>query len=186
MNDAELLRAAKKDPDSFAEFYGLHADWVLRWIRMQVDDVDTAMDLTAETFAQALLALGRFRGRERGAGTAWVFGIARNLVRRYFARRRVEVEARRTLGMPIRDYEPDEFDEADERLDADALADEIAEALGALPGGLRDTLERRVVDGLDYDEIARGAGITEANARMRVTRGLRALRSRLNPKEMEL
>ena len=186
MNDADQLRAARKDPEAFAGFYRDHGDWVFRWVRIQVDDAETAMDLTAETFAQALLSLRRFRGREPGAGTAWVFGIARNLVRRYFERRRVEADARSRLGMPLRSYEPDEYLEADERLDADALAEEIADALGCLPPRLRQTLEARVVDGLEYGEIASNAGISEANARMRVARGLRALRSRLSLKELEL
>jgi DNA-directed RNA polymerase specialized sigma24 family protein len=65
-------------------------------------------------------------------------------------------------------------------------AEEIADALGCLPPRLRQTLEARVVDGLEYGEIASNAGISEANARMRVARGLRALRSRLSLKELEL
>ena len=186
MSDADQLRAARKDPEAFAGFYRAHGDWVFRWVRMQVEDAETAMDITAETFAQALLSVRRFRGREPGTGTAWVFGIARNLVRRYFERRRVEAEARIRVGMPLTSYEPDEYLEADERLDADALAGEIADALGYLPTELRRTLEARVVGGLEYGEIASTVGITEANARMRVARGLRALRARLKPKELEL
>jgi RNA polymerase sigma factor (sigma-70 family) len=188
VNDAELLRAARKDPDAFGVFYARHADWVFRWLRIEVGDAETATDLTAETFAQALLSLGRFRGRESGSGTAWLFGIARNLRSQYFARLRVETKARTRLGMPIIDYEPEAYDDADERLDAAALGAEIEEALGRIPAGLRDTLRLRVVDGLDYPDVAKATGISEANARMRVTRGLRALRARLstNTKEINL
>ena len=186
MHDADLLRAARKDPEAFARFYSEHADWIYRWARSQVGDPDTAMDITAEAFAQALVSLRRFRGRERGSGTAWVFGIARNLVRNYFQRRRVEAEARIRLGMPLVSYEVAEYEDSEERLDANALAGEIADALGSLPAGLRETIERRVVDGLEYEEIASASGISPSNARMRVTRGLRTLRSRLSPKEMEL
>lgn len=186
MNDAELLRAATGDPEAFGLFYRRHADWVFRWLRIEVGDVETATDLTAETFAQALLSLGRFRGREEGSGTAWIFGIARNLRSRYFAHLRVERRARERLGMPIRDYGPEEFDEADERIDADALFEEIEEALGAIPPSLREILELRVVGELDYPDVAAAAGISEANARMRVVRGLRALRARLTANTREL
>jgi RNA polymerase sigma-70 factor (ECF subfamily) len=188
VNDAELLRAARKDPDAFGVFYTRHADWIFRWLRIEVGNAETAMDLTAETFAQALLSLGRFRGRERGSGTAWIFGIARHLRSQYFARLRVETKARARLGMPLTDYEPEEYEDADERLDAEALAAEIAGALGQVPTDLRETLCLRVVQGLDYAEVARATGVSEANARMRVTRGLRALRARLstNGKELNL
>ena len=178
-SDADLLRAARKDADAFAAFYRDHAAWVERWLRSHVRDPHVAADLTAETFAQALVSLERFRGRERGAGTAWLFGIARNLLRGYAARRRVETEARERLGIAIRDYGPDEFAAADERLDANALAAEIAAALGSLPPELRETLELRAVDGLPYGEIAARTGTTAANARMRVARAVRTAGTRL-------
>ena len=178
-SDADLLRAARQDADAFAAFYRGHATWVERWLRAQVRDPHVAADLTAETFAQALVSLGRFRGRNPGDGTAWLFGIARNLLRGYAARRRVETEARERLGIPIRDYGPDEFVAAEERLDASALAVEIAAAVGSLPRELRETLELRAVDGLPYDEIAARTGTTAANARMRVARAVRTASARL-------
>ena len=186
MRDVQLLRAAAKDPNAFAGFYREHADWVYRWFRARVGDPDAATDLTAETFAQALLSLGRFRGREPGSGTSWLFGIARNLLGHYFARRAVETRARDRLGMPRRDYEPEEYEAVDARLDAETLAGEIAAALGGLPRELREALELRVVGGLEYDELALAAGISEPNARMRVSRGLRALRARLTTDGKEL
>ena len=55
-SDIELLRAALSDPDAFGSFYRRHAVAVERWIRAQTPDLATAADLTAETFAQALVA----------------------------------------------------------------------------------------------------------------------------------
>lgn len=186
-SDADLLRNAGKDADAFAVFYRGHAAWVERWLLAQVRDPHVAADLTAETFAQALVSLGRFRGRDPGDGTAWLFGIARNLLRGYAARRRVETAARNRLGIPIRDYGPDEFAAVDERLDATALAAEIAAALGSLTPELRETLELRAVDGLPYDDIAARTGTTAANARMRVARAVRTAGARLaKKKEPEL
>ena len=186
-SDADLLRNAGKDADAFAVFYRGHAAWVERWLLAQVRDPHVAADLTAETFAQALVSLGRFRGRDPGDGTAWLFGIARNLLRGYAARRRVETAARNRLGIPIRDYGPDEFAAVDERLDATALAAEIAAALGSLTPQLRETLELRAVDGLPYDDIAARTGTTAANARMRVARAVRTAGARLaKKKEPEL
>jgi RNA polymerase sigma-70 factor (ECF subfamily) len=185
-SDAAQLRAARKDPEAFTAFYRDHAEWLDRWFRVQVGDAHVAADLTAETFAQALTSLGRFRGSGRGEGTAWLFGIGRNLLRRYLARKSVETRAREALEIPLRDYEPDEYAAADERLDAAALAREIEQALGALSPGLRRTLELRTLDGLDYSEIAERTGTTETSARMRVSRALRTAGARLTSSSKEL
>ena len=186
-SDADLLRAARKDPAAFGSFYRTHASWVDRWFRAQVRDPHVAADLTAETFAQALLSIGRFRGRHRGDGTAWVFGIARNLLRGYLTRRSVESEARERLRMPVREFAPDEFAAADERLDTAALAAEIDAAVASLPPVLRESLELRALDGLHYDEIAARTGTTPANARMRVARAIRSAGARLGKnKELQL
>jgi RNA polymerase sigma factor (sigma-70 family) len=180
-SDTELLLAARKDGAAFTEFYRVHAEWIYRWLSLQVGDAHLASDLTAETFAQALVSLHRFRGREPGAGTAWLFAIARNLLRRSYERRRVEVRARARLGMPLRDYVPDDYEAVDERLDAAAFAAELDEALGALTPELREALELRVVDGLSYAEISLATRVSEPNARARVSRALRALSTRLTP-----
>lgn len=181
--DAELLRTARRDPDAFRDFYRLHAEWIFRWISLQVGDPHLAADLTAETFAQALVSLPRFRGQEPGSGTAWIFGIARNLVRRSFERRRVESTARDRLRMPVRDYLPDDYEAVDERVDAEALTRELESALGELPEELREALELRVVHDLSYAEIARATGASEPNVRMRVSRALRRLSGLLAPNQ---
>jgi RNA polymerase sigma factor (sigma-70 family) len=184
-SDAELLRAARRDPAAFTAFYRMHADWVYRWFAARVRDPSVASDLTAETFAQALVALPRFRGRENGSGTAWIFGIARNLLRRSYEQRRVESKARQRLGIPVSDYVPDGYEEIDARLDAQALAVELEEALGTLGPELRQALELRVVRGLSYEEIAVATKATEVNARMRVSRALRTLAFRMRASEEE-
>lgn len=185
MSDAAQLRAARKDPEAFTGFYRDHAEWLDRWFRLQTGDAHAAADLTAETFAQALVSLARFRGTEPGSGTAWVFGIARNLLRGFHARRAVDTRARERLAMPLRDYGPDEYEQADGRLDAAALAAEIEAALGGLSPDLRRTLELRAVEGLGYAEIATATGTTEASARMRVSRALRAAGARLTANDKE-
>ena len=90
-SDIELLRAALSDPDAFGSFYRRHAVAVERWIRAQTPDLATAADLTAETFARALVSLDRFRGATDESARGWLYGIARNLVRRYHRRGRVEL-----------------------------------------------------------------------------------------------
>jgi DNA-directed RNA polymerase specialized sigma24 family protein len=51
--DAELLRAAGRDPAAFGELYDRHAAPILRWaLRSGLDEAD-ALDLVSELFARA-------------------------------------------------------------------------------------------------------------------------------------
>jgi RNA polymerase sigma factor (sigma-70 family) len=177
-SDVELLRAARGDPDAFGEFYRRHAVAIERWIRNQTPDAATAADLTAETFAQALVSLRRFRGKTDESARAWVYGIARNLVRRYHRRGRVELATCRKLGIQL-DHDPEELAAIESQIDAATQAPELTQALNTLPDTQRQALQLRVIDELDYEQAAALMGTTELNARIRVSRALRTLSIRL-------
>ncbi len=92
--DAELLQAARQDPTAFREFYDRYAVWMRAWLLRQTGSESAALDLTAETFAQAWHASRRFKDMAGGSGAPWLFGIARNLVRQYHKHNRIETAAR--------------------------------------------------------------------------------------------
>ena len=115
--DAELIRRAREDPDALGELYLRWNQPIFFWFRGRVPESD-ASELTAELFAQVALNLRRFRDEVGGSAGPWLYGIGKNLLRRYYERGRVEQEARRRLGMPIRSYEAD-FEEVENRLFAD-------------------------------------------------------------------
>ena len=178
VDDSSQLRAARTDPEAFAAFYRRWATPLHAWLRTQVP-ADAAADLTAETFAQALLGLGRFRGREPGAGVAWLWGIARNLVRQHHRRARLERTASERLGIAARSYEDTDWDEVAARARAAALAHSLACELTRLDAGQRRALELRIVSDLDFGAVSESLGISGPAARMRVSRALKILRSRL-------
>jgi DNA-directed RNA polymerase specialized sigma24 family protein len=64
------------------------------------------------------------------------------------------------------------------RIDALAEAAVVVELLDDLPEDQRAAVLARVVDERGYDEIAVRAGVSEAVARKRVSRGLAGLRRR--------
>jgi RNA polymerase sigma factor (sigma-70 family) len=172
--DAELLGAAKSDPQAFREFYDRYAVWVRVWFARQTGSESAALDLTAETFAQAWHSLRRFKDMADGSGAPWLFGIARNLLRQYHKHKRVETAARQRLGLPP-DHDADEYEAVDERVAARTMAPALAAAVRLLPPDQRAALELRVVQQLDYDEVAGRLGCSQNAARLRVSRALRAL-----------
>jgi RNA polymerase sigma-70 factor, ECF subfamily len=168
--DAALLTAARTDASAFRAFYDRYAEPVYRYHLRRAADTQAAHDLTAETFAQAWFARSRFRDRAGGTAGPWLFAIARNVLVDSVRRRRLERGACERLGLlaESRAAEPDE-----------TWLEGLDEVLDHLPAGQADAIRLRVVDGLDYEDVARCLGTTPAAARVRVHRGLSSLRHRL-------
>src|SRR3954471_14920228 len=96
--DAALLREARSDPAAFRELYERHARPVHGFHLRRTHDEHAALDLTAETFAQAWLGRARFRDEAGGSAGPWLFGIARNLLAQSVRRRAIELAACDRLG----------------------------------------------------------------------------------------
>jgi RNA polymerase sigma-70 factor (ECF subfamily) len=178
--DAELLHAARTDPQAFREFYDRYALWVRAWFTRETSSETAALDLTAETFAQAWRAVRRFRDLADGSGAPWLFGIARNLLRQYHKHNRIETAARERLGLPLAFAESDDYERVDDREAASSLAPRLQVAMGALPTEQRRALQLRVVQQLSYEEVAGRLGCSRNAARLRVSRALRTLTLQLN------
>jgi RNA polymerase sigma-70 factor (ECF subfamily) len=177
--DVELLRAARRDDAAFCALYARWAPELHAWFARRTSSVDTAAELTAETFAQALRGLSSFRGRHPGSGAAWLMGIANNLLRGWYRERRVASAARERAGVPVRSYEWPDDDAVDARLTAGPLRDDLLRALASLPAEQRDAVALRVLHERSYEEVAVALGCTPASARQRVFRGLRTMRERM-------
>jgi len=174
-SDAELLFAARTEPQAFREFYERYAVWMRAWFQRETSSETAALDLTAETFAQAWNGVRRYRDLADGSGAPWLFGIARNLLRQYHKHNRIETAARARLGLPVTWAESEDFDRVDERLEAARLRPALRSAVGALPAEQRRALELRVVQQLTYDEVAGRLGCSTNAARLKVSRALKAL-----------
>src|SRR6266540_4269313 len=143
-SDAELLLSARTDPQAFREFYERYAVWMRAWFQRQTGSESAALDLTAETFAQAWRGLRRYRDLADGSGAPWLFGIARNLLRQYHKHNRIESAARERLGLPAAWADCEDYEAVDERLEAGSLAPALRLAIKALPREQRRALELRV------------------------------------------
>ena len=176
--DAQLIVRARTDPDALAELYVRYRGPLYAWFRSRLPE-PAASELTAELFAQVALSLRRFRDEAGGSAAPWLYGIAKNLLRRYFQKGRVEDAARRRLGMPIQSYDLD-LEAIDDRLDAAELEGVLADALESLPREQRTALELRVVEERSYDDVAARLGCSETAARIRVMRALGRLARLIN------
>ena len=147
---------------------------MFRFFYRRVVDAEVAADLSAECFAAALLG-GPVPRRRGSPAVAWLFGIARNVLRRSAEQRRVESRARARLGMPPLVLEEDTLAALD-RIHAGQL---MEHALSYLPADQAEAVRARIVDEREYEDIARELRTSEAVVRKRVSRGLGALRRRV-------
>jgi RNA polymerase sigma factor (sigma-70 family) len=156
------------------ELYRGHARRLAGYLMRATGDAEVAADLTAETFAAALIARERYRP-ELGAPTTWLYGIAAHKLTDWRRRGYAEDRARRRLRI-----ERPRLSEEDVA-ELARLADEVTviELLGDLPSDQRQAVRARLVDDRAYGEIAVAEGVSEAAIRQRVSRGLASLRQRM-------
>jgi RNA polymerase sigma-70 factor (ECF subfamily) len=171
LTDEELL--ASHETDDFALFYDRHVRALLGYFQRRTGDPQVAADLTAETFASAIVAQERYVPTGAPA-LAWLYKIASRRLVDYQRRGAVERKMQHALSMERPRLSEDDAEMI--RLLAD---DPALTLLTELPADQRDAVASHVVDGEGYPEIAAAMHTSEAAVRQRVSRGLGTLRRRM-------
>jgi RNA polymerase sigma factor (sigma-70 family) len=172
-SDAELLVAARSDASVFRELYDRYADRIYGYHVSRSRDAHAALDLTAETFAQAWLCRARFRDEAGGSAGPWLFGIARHILLVSVRRGSMERSACERLGVLAVAERPAEPEPGQDWLHG------VDDALAHLPEAQQEAIRLRVVQDLGYEEVAERLAISPQAVRARVSRGLSALRKHL-------
>jgi len=178
LSDAAIIVAARKDPARFAEIFDRHWPTIHRYCVSRAGAAGE--DIAAETFRIALDSCRRF-DRTREDAVPWLFGIATNLLRR--SRRSESRRARALQRLKLPD-EADLSDDAHDRLDAEALGPQVAEALRQLSPVYRNTLLLHVWGDLTYEQVAEAMFVSVGTVRSRIHRARAAVRSSLRPEEI--
>lgn len=165
------------DSDGLDTLFVRYAGGIHRWFSSRVDSDATAVDLTAETFAEAWCSRARYVPNADNDAGPWLYGIALNLHRAWSRKQRIERSARDQLGMDVR-TQPDDDDVA-ERLLCEQLGEALLSALDLLPPDQRAAIDLRIVQEKSYEEVAALLKCSQPTARMRVMRGLRTLNLKL-------
>jgi RNA polymerase sigma-70 factor (ECF subfamily) len=173
-SDTELLLASRAEPVAFVELYRRHAEELLRYFARRTLDPEAAAELTAETFAEAFASRRNYR--DTGVdGVAWLYGIARHQLGRFFRTGTIDAAARRRIGLDREALPAEDYERIEELVDLAPIREALVEALESLRDEQREALKLRVIDGLSYPDVARRLGCAEAAARQRVSRGLRRI-----------
>jgi RNA polymerase sigma factor (sigma-70 family) len=178
--DEDLLVASSQFPHSFVALYYRTMPGLLRYFARRTLDAQVALDLTAETLAEAFASRARFRDRGDGSATAWLYTIAGRQFGRYLRRLRVEDVARRRLGMQCVELGPEDVERVETLIDFEEIGRAVSAAFDELRTDQREALRLRVIEGRSYVEVAAELGCSEDVARSRVSRGLRRLAAELD------
>jgi RNA polymerase sigma factor (sigma-70 family) len=176
-SDAELIALSATDPDAFRMLYDRHARGLYGFFLRRTRSHDAAVELVAEAFAQAWLSRRRFRDLAGGTAAPWLFTIGRRLLVRAVARQQLESTALERLEVDLHSRAPGELVPAAQWVDG--LDADVAAALEELPPDQRRAIELRVLRDMPYRRIADRLGCSPVAARIRVSRGLATLRSRM-------
>jgi RNA polymerase sigma-70 factor (ECF subfamily) len=144
--DAELLgRIGSGDRDAFEELYRRYARAVLALALRRLGDRGRAEDATQEVFA-AIWKSARSFDPSRGAGSSWLFAIARNAI----------VDGFRKRPEPVADPPDLPSTEAGppEQTEAGWVSWRVHRALETLPDHERPLIELAYWSGLSQSEIA--------------------------------
>jgi len=183
-SDEDLIaRIGRGDRDGFAELYRRRRSDVYRFALLMSGSPPTADDVTQDVFVEVIHHANRYR-RGRSGVVAWLFGIARNCVRRSQQRHRPSVP----LG-DAQSAEPQPFAVEDDPLAGLARREHVAalrRAVLELPVAYREAIVLCDLQELSYADAAAVLNCAVGTVRSRLHRGRALLAARLRGKDEAL
>lgn len=165
--DDAIVAAARSQPEAFAPLYEKYNVPIYRWFYRETGNAESAADLTAQVFVQALQNLHRYQPQQSASFRSWLYTIARNLIRDSWRRYRPTTEPPELVdGSPG----PEEI-----AVHRSEMA-EFRSALDALPDRQREIVELRL-SGLSMREIAEIQGRSENAIKTAQSRAFKTLRT---------
>jgi RNA polymerase sigma-70 factor, ECF subfamily len=178
-SDAVLvLGVARGDQQALGELYRRYASAVWGLARRVTNDAHEAEEVVQTVFVNLWSTPERF-DPNRGSLRSWLLAQAHrravDLVRAEVARRRRQTREAQLSAVPP-------SDDVDTSVHTAALAQEVREAVEALPPGERDAIMLAYFGGRTYRETAALLGQPEGTVKSRIRSGLQNLRRALRAK----
>ena len=179
--ERELVRQAQKAPDAFAELYDRYYPGIFGYVLRRTANLETAQDITSETFLKALKKLWQFRWRNVSF-SSWLYKIATNEVNQHFRKagykKSISLEELQEQGFePISPHDPEgELIEAQKQLKQYQDFLEIQEKVVRLPAKYQEVITLRFFEKKQIKEIAEILGKKEGTIKSLLYRAMEKLR----------
>ena len=176
LEDRDLVLAYQAgDDEAFAELVREYRPQLLGHARRKLGCPEAAEDAVQEALVRALRAMPRFNGNYLVG--PWLHRILSNVCSDEGNRKRREHEKTERFASNDQALNPPSTTEAELGLEFDDA--ELMDAVDNLSEQYREALMMRFVEELSYEEVAARAGVSEDNARARVSRARNAVRAAL-------
>lgn len=161
-----LVEQAQADPRKFDALYLAFIDDIYRFVFYKTTVKETAEDITAQVFMQALEHLNNFRYTPGAKFSSWLYAIARNKVIDHYRRQRdtVDLEAIEPLPVP---------ETSTEQVDQHINQERVRSILQQLPPADQEILQLRLWQDRSYTEIAQTLGSNAIAIRARYSRAIK-------------
>jgi len=173
-----IVRAQRGSPDATGALYSLYHQSIYRYIYYRTGDTKTAEDLTSDVFLKMVQYIPSYR-IENTPLKAWLFQIARNLLIDYYRRNSTHRVVEINESLDSGDFS------IDRTIDFHLTTNEMIRALSHLDTLQREVLVLRFIEGMPVAEVARVLHKSEDATKAIQRRALIALRSLINPQEIE-
>lgn len=172
--DAELLRrAVNRDASAYGSLYEAHLPRVYRHVRYRVPEAELAEDITSMVFLRAWQAIDRYKPVEGRPFLAWLFTIANNLIVDHHRR------ARHVVGEIDPGRHRAETPDPEASAISTDLNDRILAAIARLKPDYQLIVSLRLIEDMEYEDIARVMGKKPGALRVLLFRALATLREDL-------
>ena len=162
--DDELLRRiAAGEADAFSALYRQHHNAVYRFALHMSGSAPVAEEVTQDVFMLLMREAGSFDSR-RGSLVAYLYGIARNFVRRHLERSRAWDSFEDSGGEPV------SLDDPLGELTRRETIDGVRHAILTLPANYREAVVLCELQELSYQEAAAALGCAVGTVRSRLHR----------------
>jgi RNA polymerase sigma-70 factor (ECF subfamily) len=179
--EKKLVRQAQKDPNAFAELYDQYYPKIFGYVLRRTGDLETAQDITSETFLKALQKLWQFRWRNISF-SPWLYKIATNEINQYFRKaqykKSISLEELEEQGFElVSSHDPEsELIKAQEELKQYQDFREIQEKITRLPVKYQEVIALRFFEKKQIKEIAEILGKKEGTIKSLLHRAVEKLR----------
>jgi RNA polymerase sigma-70 factor (ECF subfamily) len=171
---SETRQASERRDEDFERFFTTHEALVTGYLYRAIGDVQSASDLSQETFLRAWRHFERIQAYERPV--AWLLRVATNLALQYRRRRQAPVGS----AIPLDDSSGPSASDPGSRF---AERDLVRAALLELPPKPRVMLVLREVYGLSGDEVAETLGMSRDSVKVALWRARAQFRAAYLRKE---
>ena len=179
--EKELVTQAQKSPDAFAKLYDQYYPKIFGYVLRRTANLETAQDITSETFLKALKKLWQFQWGNISC-SSWLYRIATNQVNQYFRKaeykKSVSLEELQEQGFELLSpHDPEsELIEAQEKLKQHLDFLEIQERIVRLPAKYQEVIALRFFEKRQIKDIAEILGKREGTIKSLLHRAVEKLR----------